>query len=159
MCFRPHGVTSVHLTEMSCLMEALQDKRVRLQPECKKRLQDRIDMWSYAAKVCQPQLWPLKVVCCCCCSSISRSTMGVTSLGLTSIWAHTAVSSPCRWLRRRDFLTSPCRWWRHPLRTTSWLWLELELHCFSWWDYAVEGSPSVSHRSWRTGRGGWRTHP
>lgn len=37
--------------EMSCLMEALQDKRVRLQPECKKRLQDRIDMWSYAAKV------------------------------------------------------------------------------------------------------------
>lgn len=38
-------------TEMSCLMEALQDKRVRLQPECKKRLQDRIDMWSYAAKV------------------------------------------------------------------------------------------------------------
>lgn len=37
--------------EMSCLMDALQDKRVRLQPECKKRLQDRIDMWSYAAKV------------------------------------------------------------------------------------------------------------
>lgn len=34
-------------------MEALQDKRVRLQPECKKRLQDRIDMWSYAAKVGQ----------------------------------------------------------------------------------------------------------
>uniref|UniRef100_A0AAX7TKK6 Golgi apparatus protein 1 n=1 Tax=Astatotilapia calliptera TaxID=8154 RepID=A0AAX7TKK6_ASTCA len=37
--------------QMSCLMEALQDKRIRLQPECKKRLQDRIDMWSYAAKV------------------------------------------------------------------------------------------------------------
>ncbi|XP_068595110.1 Golgi apparatus protein 1 [Brachionichthys hirsutus] len=37
--------------QMSCLMEALQDKRVRLQPECKKRLQDRIEMWSYAAKV------------------------------------------------------------------------------------------------------------
>ncbi|KAJ8343375.1 hypothetical protein SKAU_G00307040 [Synaphobranchus kaupii] len=37
--------------QMSCLMEALADKRVRLQPECKKRLQDRIDMWSYAAKV------------------------------------------------------------------------------------------------------------
>ncbi|CAL8352811.1 unnamed protein product [Merluccius merluccius] len=37
--------------QMSCLMEALQDKRVRLQPECRKRLQDRIDMWSYAAKV------------------------------------------------------------------------------------------------------------
>ncbi|XP_034733978.1 Golgi apparatus protein 1-like [Etheostoma cragini] len=37
--------------QMSCLMEALQDKRVRLQPECKKRLQDRIDMWSYAAKM------------------------------------------------------------------------------------------------------------
>lgn len=35
-------------------MEALQDKRVRLQPECKKRLQDRIDMWSYAAKVGRP---------------------------------------------------------------------------------------------------------
>lgn len=35
-------------------MEALQDKRVRLQPECKKRLQDRIDMWSYAAKVSNP---------------------------------------------------------------------------------------------------------
>lgn len=41
-------------SEMSCLMEALQDKRVRLQPECKKRLQDRIDMWSYAAKVREP---------------------------------------------------------------------------------------------------------
>lgn len=39
------------LTEMSCLMEALEDKRVRLQPECKKRLNDRIEMWSYAAKV------------------------------------------------------------------------------------------------------------
>uniref|UniRef100_A0A672FR76 Golgi apparatus protein 1 n=1 Tax=Salarias fasciatus TaxID=181472 RepID=A0A672FR76_SALFA len=37
--------------QMSCLMEALQDKRVRLQPECKRRLQDRIDMWSFAAKV------------------------------------------------------------------------------------------------------------
>uniref|UniRef100_A0A672PTQ6 Golgi apparatus protein 1 n=1 Tax=Sinocyclocheilus grahami TaxID=75366 RepID=A0A672PTQ6_SINGR len=37
--------------QMSCLMEALQDKQVRLQPECKRRLQDRIDMWSYAAKV------------------------------------------------------------------------------------------------------------
>nr|XP_061812605.1 Golgi apparatus protein 1-like [Nerophis lumbriciformis] len=37
--------------QMSCLMEALQDKRVRLQPECKKRLQDRIDMWGFAAKV------------------------------------------------------------------------------------------------------------
>lgn len=37
--------------EMSCLMEALQDKQVRLQPECKRRLQDRIDMWGYAAKV------------------------------------------------------------------------------------------------------------
>ncbi|XP_049579323.1 Golgi apparatus protein 1 isoform X1 [Syngnathus scovelli] len=37
--------------QMSCLMEALQDKRVRLQPECKKRLQDRLEMWSYAAKV------------------------------------------------------------------------------------------------------------
>lgn len=35
---------------MACLLEALQDKRVRLQPECKKRLQDRIDMWGYAAK-------------------------------------------------------------------------------------------------------------
>lgn len=33
-------------------MEALEDKRVRLQPECKKRLNDRIEMWSYAAKVC-----------------------------------------------------------------------------------------------------------
>uniref|UniRef100_A0A672PJ50 Golgi apparatus protein 1 n=1 Tax=Sinocyclocheilus grahami TaxID=75366 RepID=A0A672PJ50_SINGR len=37
--------------QMSCLMESLQDKQVRLQPECKRRLQDRIDMWSYAAKV------------------------------------------------------------------------------------------------------------
>ncbi|XP_075694379.1 Golgi apparatus protein 1 [Rhinoderma darwinii] len=37
--------------QMSCLIEALQDKMVRLQPECKKRLQDRLDMWSYAAKV------------------------------------------------------------------------------------------------------------
>uniref|UniRef100_A0A8C0WBN3 Golgi apparatus protein 1 n=1 Tax=Castor canadensis TaxID=51338 RepID=A0A8C0WBN3_CASCN len=37
--------------KMSCLMEALEDKRVRLQPECKKRLNDRIEMWSYAAKV------------------------------------------------------------------------------------------------------------
>ncbi|XP_030621144.1 Golgi apparatus protein 1 [Chanos chanos] len=37
--------------QMSCLMEALQDKRVRLQPECKKRLQERIEMWSFAARV------------------------------------------------------------------------------------------------------------
>ncbi|KAG8143857.1 hypothetical protein E2320_001004 [Naja naja] len=37
--------------QMSCLMEALEDKRVRLQPECKKRLNDRIEMWSFAAKV------------------------------------------------------------------------------------------------------------
>ncbi|KAL7978740.1 hypothetical protein Chor_013229 [Crotalus horridus] len=37
--------------KMSCLMEALEDKRVRLQPECKKRLNDRIEMWSFAAKV------------------------------------------------------------------------------------------------------------
>uniref|UniRef100_H2ZRP2 Golgi apparatus protein 1 n=1 Tax=Latimeria chalumnae TaxID=7897 RepID=H2ZRP2_LATCH len=37
--------------QMSCLMEALEDKQIRLQPECKKRLQDRIEMWSYAAKV------------------------------------------------------------------------------------------------------------
>lgn len=44
-------VTGFVSPEMSCLMEALQDKRIRLQPECKKRLQDRIDMWSYAAKV------------------------------------------------------------------------------------------------------------
>ncbi|TSL75299.1 Golgi apparatus protein 1 [Bagarius yarrelli] len=42
--------------QMSCLMEALQDKRVRLQPECKKRLQDRIDMWSYAAKCSSCQI-------------------------------------------------------------------------------------------------------
>ncbi|KAK1784982.1 hypothetical protein P4O66_018414, partial [Electrophorus voltai] len=45
------AVTPGRGRQMSCLMEALQDKRVRLQPECKKRLQDRIDMWSYAAKV------------------------------------------------------------------------------------------------------------
>ncbi|KAJ4935292.1 hypothetical protein JOQ06_016828 [Pogonophryne albipinna] len=37
--------------QMSCLMEALQDKRVRLQPECKKNSRNRIDMWSSAAKV------------------------------------------------------------------------------------------------------------
>ncbi|XP_012690177.2 Golgi apparatus protein 1b isoform X2 [Clupea harengus] len=37
--------------QMSCLLEALEDKRVRLQPECKKRLQDRIDMWTFAARV------------------------------------------------------------------------------------------------------------
>ncbi|XP_069511249.1 Golgi apparatus protein 1 isoform X2 [Ambystoma mexicanum] len=37
--------------QMSCLMEALEDKRVRLQPECKKRLNDRLEMWSFAAKV------------------------------------------------------------------------------------------------------------
>ncbi|XP_015244239.1 PREDICTED: Golgi apparatus protein 1-like [Cyprinodon variegatus] len=37
--------------QMSCLIETLQDKRVRLQPECKKRLQDRIEMWSFAAKM------------------------------------------------------------------------------------------------------------
>uniref|UniRef100_A0A3P9LXY1 Golgi apparatus protein 1 n=1 Tax=Oryzias latipes TaxID=8090 RepID=A0A3P9LXY1_ORYLA len=45
------AVTPGRGRQMSCLMEALQVKRVRLQPECKKRLQDRIDMWSYAAKV------------------------------------------------------------------------------------------------------------
>ncbi|XP_056455527.1 Golgi apparatus protein 1-like [Gadus chalcogrammus] len=40
-----------HGRQMSCLLDSMQDKRVRLQPECKKRLQDRIDMWGYAAKV------------------------------------------------------------------------------------------------------------
>ncbi|XP_059848581.1 Golgi apparatus protein 1 isoform X1 [Hypanus sabinus] len=37
--------------QMSCLLDALEDKTVRLQPDCKKRLQDRQEMWSYAAKV------------------------------------------------------------------------------------------------------------
>ncbi|XP_072403853.1 Golgi apparatus protein 1 isoform X1 [Chiloscyllium punctatum] len=37
--------------QMSCLLEALEDKTVRLQPDCKKRLQDRLEMWSYAARV------------------------------------------------------------------------------------------------------------
>ncbi|GCB74538.1 Golgi apparatus protein 1-like isoform X2 [Scyliorhinus torazame] len=37
--------------QMSCLLEALEDKTIRLQPDCKKRLQDRLEMWSYAAKV------------------------------------------------------------------------------------------------------------
>uniref|UniRef100_A0A674C106 Golgi apparatus protein 1 n=1 Tax=Salmo trutta TaxID=8032 RepID=A0A674C106_SALTR len=45
------AVTPGRGRQMSCLLESLQDKRVRLQPECKKRLQDRMDMWSYAAKV------------------------------------------------------------------------------------------------------------
>uniref|UniRef100_A0A3B5M3A0 Golgi apparatus protein 1 n=1 Tax=Xiphophorus couchianus TaxID=32473 RepID=A0A3B5M3A0_9TELE len=48
---RTYLLTRFSTRPMSCLMEALQDKRIRLQPECKKRLQDRIDMWSYAAKV------------------------------------------------------------------------------------------------------------
>ncbi|XP_069757261.1 Golgi apparatus protein 1 isoform X2 [Narcine bancroftii] len=37
--------------QMSCLLDTLEDKTVRLQPDCKKRLQDRQEMWSYAAKV------------------------------------------------------------------------------------------------------------
>ncbi|XP_056622414.1 LOW QUALITY PROTEIN: Golgi apparatus protein 1b [Triplophysa dalaica] len=41
--------------QMSCLIGALQDKQVRLQPDCNRRLQDRIDMWSYAAKVAPPE--------------------------------------------------------------------------------------------------------
>ncbi|XP_064867303.1 Golgi apparatus protein 1-like [Oncorhynchus nerka] len=45
------AVTPGRGRQMSCLLESLQDKKVRLQPECKKRLQDRMDMWSYAAKV------------------------------------------------------------------------------------------------------------
>ncbi|XP_055756037.1 Golgi apparatus protein 1-like isoform X2 [Salvelinus fontinalis] len=45
------AVTPGRGRQMSCLLASLQDKRVRLQPECKKRLQDRMDMWSYAAKV------------------------------------------------------------------------------------------------------------
>nr|XP_046191803.1 Golgi apparatus protein 1-like [Oncorhynchus gorbuscha] len=45
------AVTPGRGRQMACLLESLQDKKVRLQPECKKRLQDRMDMWSYAAKV------------------------------------------------------------------------------------------------------------
>lgn len=91
-------------SEMSCLMEALQDKRVRLQPECKKRLQDRIDMWSYAAKVHEP------------------FTLSVETLW--TLWKHS-----WRWCDREEThwalhtteptqpLTSTCR---RVLQVTSW---------------------------------------
>ncbi|CAN0329147.1 Golgi apparatus protein 1 [Lampetra fluviatilis] len=48
------GVAPGEGKQMSCLLESLDDKTVRLQPECKKRLVDRKEMWEYAAKVVPP---------------------------------------------------------------------------------------------------------
>ena len=117
-------------------MEALQDKRVRLQPECKKRLQDRIDMWSYAAKVwinTHTHRHTLQIFCLCMNLILSLST---------------------RWRQRKAFQTWPCRWWPRLRRTTSCWWSQWACACSSWWDCYVDASPSGSHRNWRTGRGG-----
>ncbi|CAH1779434.1 unnamed protein product [Owenia fusiformis] len=41
--------------QMSCLLAALEDKGVRLKPECNKMLEERVQMWEYAAKVAPPE--------------------------------------------------------------------------------------------------------
>ncbi|XP_070575745.1 Golgi apparatus protein 1-like isoform X2 [Ptychodera flava] len=37
--------------QMSCLLEALEDKSIRLNEDCRKMLTERVEMWEYAAKV------------------------------------------------------------------------------------------------------------
>ena len=39
------------LVEMSCLLSAREDKSVKLTPDCRRMLDDRVTMWEYAAKV------------------------------------------------------------------------------------------------------------
>lgn len=73
-------------------------------------------------------------------------------------------SLPVRWLQLRVSQTWPCRWWSLHPRTISWLWLVQVWRCSSSWGSSVADSPSVSLRSWRTGRPrppgrGVRTHP
>ncbi|XP_006824291.1 Golgi apparatus protein 1-like [Saccoglossus kowalevskii] len=41
--------------QMSCLLEALEDKSVRLNEECRHMLTQRVEMWEYAAKVAPPE--------------------------------------------------------------------------------------------------------
>ena len=41
----------MYLSEMSCLLAALYDKTVRLKPDCRKMLDERVTMWEYAARV------------------------------------------------------------------------------------------------------------
>lgn len=39
------------LLEMSCLIDALDDKNVNLKPDCRKALQDRVALWNKAVQV------------------------------------------------------------------------------------------------------------
>ncbi|XP_064639932.1 Golgi apparatus protein 1-like isoform X2 [Lineus longissimus] len=41
--------------QMSCLLAALEDKTIRLDPGCNQMLRDRVEMWEYAAKVAPPE--------------------------------------------------------------------------------------------------------
>lgn len=50
-----HGVMRGQGQQMACLLEALEDKSVRLQKECEKMLKDRKELWEYAAEVAPPE--------------------------------------------------------------------------------------------------------
>ncbi|XP_077982397.1 Golgi apparatus protein 1-like [Glandiceps talaboti] len=41
--------------QMSCLLEVLEDKTVRLSVDCKRVLTERVEMWEYAAKIAPPE--------------------------------------------------------------------------------------------------------
>ncbi|XP_041454489.1 Golgi apparatus protein 1-like isoform X2 [Lytechinus variegatus] len=45
------GIPQGQGQQMSCLLEALDEKAVRLQPDCKRMLSERKEMWEYAAQV------------------------------------------------------------------------------------------------------------
>ncbi|XP_071497848.1 Golgi apparatus protein 1-like [Diadema antillarum] len=45
------GIPQGQGQQMSCLLETLDDKTVRLQPDCRRMLAERKEMWEFAAKV------------------------------------------------------------------------------------------------------------
>ncbi|CAH1270216.1 GLG1 [Branchiostoma lanceolatum] len=50
------GIPAGEGRQMSCLLEALEDRTVHLQRDCEEKLKSRVEMWEYAAKVCQPNV-------------------------------------------------------------------------------------------------------
>ncbi|XP_078606747.1 Golgi apparatus protein 1-like isoform X10 [Branchiostoma floridae x Branchiostoma japonicum] len=49
------GIPAGEGRQMSCLLEALEDRTVRLQRDCEEKLKSRVEMWEYAAKVAPPE--------------------------------------------------------------------------------------------------------
>ncbi|CAH1270209.1 GLG1 [Branchiostoma lanceolatum] len=49
------GIPAGEGRQMSCLLEALEDRTVHLQRDCEEKLKSRVEMWEYAAKVAPPE--------------------------------------------------------------------------------------------------------